>query len=142
MYRTIIKIIKHRDKKGMKGLLPQNIPDDILHLILDDMTMYSSKELSYTFLPESLSILVFITTSIRYNYKYDDVTCNEITDLVELDKFLTLDDVNRYTTALLLEKFRREKIISIPKSSMPTIKTMFEHEENDNKHIDVLDYFR
>ena len=61
MQKTIKQIIQHVKRNGIEGLLPQNLPNNILDMLLSE----SDLDTTYSFDNGSIEVLIFVVLSLK-----------------------------------------------------------------------------
>ena len=123
--RHIDKLLKHIKKQGTKGLLPQNLPDDLLkrmNLEAEAIRNDATEEIpSSTLL---LSILHLADPTVNLN--------NQVEVRIEPDLLMEYFDL--YMVALKIEEMRRNEEMEIDESSLPTLQNIFDID----RKIDIM----
>ncbi len=118
------KLHRHIKKNGAKGLLPQNLTNELLDRMLLEVDALERDETDE--IPSStllLSILYLADPSADFNKKM------EITiDPEELMEYFDL-----YMIAIMLEEKRRANEVKIAAASLPTIENIFDQ----NRKIEI-----
>ena len=124
----IDKLFKHIKKQGTKGLLPQNLPDELLRRMNLEAEAIRNDKTEET--PSStllLSILHLADPTARFD--------NNIEIKIEPDILMEYFDL--YMVALKLEEMRRNQEVEIDESSLPTLQNIFD--KNRTFNINVLE---
>ena len=118
----INQLEKHVKKQGIKGLLPQSLPDRLLKRMLEEAEAIENDTTEET--PSSLLLMSVLQLHIRKK-----LTGN-IELLIEPEKLMEYFDL--YIAQLRFEDMRRQNKIEISDKSLPTIKNIFDK----NRDID------
>lgn len=109
------KLLKHIDKHGIKGLLPQNLPDELLDRMNAEADAIENNKTEE--IPSS-SLLISILRLTN-----EPITKDKIEVTIETDKFR--EYLSMYIMSLRIEDMRRKKDINVPTDSLPNIKNIF-----------------
>lgn len=110
----IEKYFEYIKRKGMKGLLPQNMPDNILHRMLEEVDSLESD------IDDTPPSTLFLTVLFIHKGKIilDD---EENTISIKVATEELMEKLENYKISLSMEHMRRIKRISIPSNSLPTL---------------------
>lgn len=124
------KLNAHIYEYGLEGLLPQNLPDNILDRLLLEIDSYQ-QENDET--PASTLLIAILTLQngkiIQSNTGSINIDFQGEDDL--MDKF------NSYMICIILESLRRETPLYIADDSLPTLKNIFDKQRQIQ--LSVLD---
>jgi hypothetical protein len=117
MTKNAIETLReHIKKKGLSGLLPQNLPENILErMYLETLSM----ENGIVDTPASTLLLAVI-----FLEKGEDNIGKSFDVFLEEDDFL--EKINLYFASIRVEDKRRKKFIFLPKDSLPTLDNLLE----------------
>ncbi len=117
MTKNAIETLReHIKKKGLSGLLPQNLPENILErMYLETLSM----EKGIVDTPASTLLLAVI-----FLEKGEDNIGKSFDIFLEEDDFL--EKINLYFASVRVEDERRKKLIFVPKDSLPTLDNLLE----------------
>ena len=113
----IDKLLRHIKKQGTKGLLPQNLPDDLLKrmsLETEAIRNETTEEMPSSAL--LLSVLHLFDPTVNTNNKVE----------VNIEPDLLMEYFDLYMVALRIEDMRRKKEIEVDESSLPTLQNIFD----------------
>lgn len=119
MYKThpLKQLMDHADKNGLKGFLPQNLSDELLiRMILES----DAAQQGMTNTTPSTTLLMAVMCLM--NGKVFALGQNK--QIIASEKLMECFDA--YMISVGLEEMRRQKVIDMPKESLPTIKNIFD----------------
>lgn len=111
------KLREHVEKYGLKGLLPQNLTDELL----DRMNLEGDAINEDTTEETPSSTLLMAILYFKHGSKK---MLNMMK--IEIDPELLMEQMSLYLTALRLEDMMRKKDIEISDDSLPTLKNIFD----------------
>lgn len=114
------KLIAHIKKYGIKGLLPQNLTDELLdRMNLEGNAMDEDRTEETPMSVVLLAVLHLISGSkISEEMK------------IEIDPELLMEHFYSYIALLKIEDMRRKKDIEISNESLPTLENIFDSKRN------------
>jgi hypothetical protein len=111
------KLQDHVKKYGPKGLLPQNLTDELLdRMNLEGDAIEEDKTEETPSSTLLMAILYFKHGSKKISNRMN----------IEIEPELLMDHMSLYLTALRIEDMRCKKDIGIPDESLPTLKNIFD----------------
>lgn len=117
------KLLKHCQKYGIDGLLPQNLTDSLLDRLLEEIMSIRDEDEKVT-----PTLLLLIILSLRSGHCLTGTPPVSIKFNGEKD---IMDSFENYEMAIMIEVYRRDSKIKISKDSLPTVKNIF----NKNRNI-------
>lgn len=116
----VTELRDHIRRKGRKGLLPQNLTGALLKkMSLEADAMGEEKTEKMPFSTLFVTIL-YIQNGPKM---FKEIEIN-------IDPKLFAECLDLYIVAVRLEEMRRNKVIEIPDSSLPTLKNIFDRKSN------------
>ncbi len=114
------KLYGHVKKNGIKGLLPQNLTDELLDKMILEADAINEDE-TEDISPSTLLISVlYLEGGSKISKKME----------IKIDPELLMEYFDLYIVLLRLEEMRRKKIISMSIESLPTLKNIFDPQRN------------
>lgn len=114
------KLITHVKKYGIKGLLPQNLTDELLdRMNLEGNTMDEDR---IEEVPMSVVLLAVLHLISGPNISMEME--------IRIEPELLMEHFYSYITLLKLEDLRRKKDIEISNESLPTLENIFDSKRN------------
>lgn len=114
------KLIAHVKKYGIKGLLPQNLTDELLdrmNLEGDAMDEDRTEE-------TPMSVVLLAVLHLINGPKISE------TMEIKIDPELLMEHFYSYTALLKIEDMRRKKDIEVSNEALPTLKNIFDPKRN------------
>ncbi len=111
----IEKYFKYTKKEGLRGLLPQNMPDNILHRILEEIDAIDTNRDDIF-----ASTLLLAVLSIHKGKIITEDVGDDMSITFELPEEL-MEKFENYKLAVSMEYMRRIQKISISSNTLPTL---------------------
>lgn len=111
---------KHLEEKGIEGLLPQNLTNELLHRLISEGEYLAGIANTKT---SVLTLFVVLTYLVNASTRKEEIEIDEI----------QMKYLKPYLITLVLEDMRRDKEIEIPYSSLPNIDNIF----NENRDTGI-----
>ncbi len=118
--QLIDKLYRHVKKNGTRGLLPQNLTDEILYKMnLEADAINEDKTVEA---PDStiLMAVLHLAGGSKISKKME----------IKIDPELLMEYFDLYILSLRFEDMRRKKVISMSIESLPTLKNIFDPKRN------------
>jgi len=110
------KLIAHVKKYGIKGLLPQNLTNDLLdRMILEGNTLDEDRT-EETPMSVVLLAILHLISGPKISKKME----------IRIDPELLMEHFDSYIALLKIEDLRRKKDIEISNESLPTLENIFD----------------
>lgn len=119
-YINITALRDHIVKHGRKGLLPQNLPANLLKEMSVEADAISKGQ-------SEISPMFMLFVTILYIEKGSEIFNGTE---ININQKRFMENLDLYILAIRLEEMRRNKIIIIPDSSLPTLKNIFDPSHN------------
>lgn len=131
-----VNVLKeHVLENGIVGLLPQNLPTNLLDALLQEIDSQREEEEEEEDKDEneksSAALLLMCILYLLSNDVYAFSSPKKLTIEIKDDELV--NNMNIYSMALSLELLRRVKALSIDESTLPTLENIF----NENRNIDL-----
>ena len=111
------KLLTLIKKNGIKCLLPQNLPDDLLHRMLLEADALDNDETDK--LPSSTLLMAILHLESKTKLTEKNIE-------IKIAPEKLVDYFSFYITSLRLEDMRRKEIIIISEDTLPTLDNIFD----------------
>ncbi len=110
------KLFEHIKKNGTKGLLPQNLPEDLLYRMISEADAIENETTEET--PSSVLLMTIL------HLEGGPKVAKKMDIKIAQEKLVEYFDL--YIISIGLEEMRRKKVIIVPDESLPTLKNIFD----------------
>ena len=122
---SVIKLFNHIEAHGIRGLLPQNLTQELLdRLNMEGNAIEKDKT--------ATAVITSFVTAVKHLEKGDVLSKSKNVETDICNERL-LECVYMYMASLRLESLRREKKIVLKEKDLPTLKNIFDM----NRSIDI-----
>jgi len=116
--KEIIKLIDHYETFGLKGMLPQNLPEVFLQEFVFEYEAFKNNTID-KHAPSMILMAVII-----FEHKYRKILFEEVELVVQPEKLI--EKYNFYGMAIVVEDLRRKGVIDISQNDLPNVENIFD----------------
>ena len=117
---SVDKLYRHVEKNGIKGLLPQNLTDELLDKMNLEADAINEDKTGESPSSTLLMAVLYLVGGSKISKKME----------IKIDQELLMEYFDLYVLSLRFEDMRRKKVISMSIESLPTLKNIFDPERS------------